>query len=71
MTLFECTSSSFPGSDPRAWDVWVTSNGAVCNSNLLTPRDWDSCITPIASWAVGSSGMYTITIKPFIDIFNL
>lgn len=56
MTLFECTSSSYPGSDPLSWDVWVKSNGAVCNSNLLTPRDWDSCITPIASWAVGSTG---------------
>lgn len=60
MTLFECTSNSYPGSDPLAWDVWVKSNGAVCNSNLLTPRDWDSCVTPIASWAVSSTGTYSI-----------
>ncbi|KAJ6646050.1 MOXD1 like 1 [Pseudolycoriella hygida] len=58
MTLFECSSSSYPGSDPLSWDVWVKSNGAVCNSNLLTPRDWDSCVTPIAVWAVGSTGQF-------------
>lgn len=56
MTLFECSTSSYPGADPLSWDVWVKSNGAVCNSNLLTPRDWDSCITPIAVWAIGSTG---------------
>lgn len=59
MTLFECSSLSYPGSDPATWDVWVKSNGGVCNSNLLTPRDWESCITPIASWAIGSAGNIT------------
>ena len=58
MTLFECKISSFPGSDSSSWDVWVKSNGAVCNSNMLTPRDWDSCITPVASWGVGSTGQF-------------
>ncbi|XP_059608084.1 MOXD1 homolog 1 [Phlebotomus argentipes] len=58
MTLFECSTSSYPGSDPHSWDVWVKSSGAVCNSNLLTPRDWDSCITPVAVWAVGASGQF-------------
>lgn len=61
MTLFECSSAAtYPtgAADTLIWDVWVKSNGAVCNSNLLTPRDWDSCITPIASWAIGSTGQF-------------
>ncbi|XP_049547177.1 MOXD1 homolog 1 [Anopheles darlingi] len=58
MTLFECSTNSYPGSDPNSWDVWVKSSGAVCNSNLLTPRDWDSCITPVATWGVGASGQF-------------
>lgn len=56
MTLFECSMSSYPGPDSSSWDVWVKSNGAVCNSNLLTPRDWDSCINPVAVWAIGATG---------------
>lgn len=58
MTLFECSTKSYPGSDPASWDVWVKSSGAVCNSNLLTPRDWDACITPVAVWSIGSSGWF-------------
>lgn len=58
MTLFECSPNSYPGSDPNSWDVWVKSSGAVCNSNLLTPRDWDSCITPVATWGIGASGQF-------------
>lgn len=56
MTLFECSQSSYPGSDPMSWDIWVKSSGAVCNSNLLTPRDWDACITPVAVWSISSTG---------------
>lgn len=58
MTLFECASVTHPGADTLSWDVWVKSSGTICNSNLLTPRDWDACITPIASWAIGSSGQF-------------
>uniref|UniRef100_B4MQU2 GK21375 n=2 Tax=Drosophila willistoni TaxID=7260 RepID=B4MQU2_DROWI len=58
MTLFECSVKSFPGSDPASWDVWVRSSGTVCNSNLLTPRDWDSCSTPVAVWSIGSTGQF-------------
>lgn len=66
MTLFECSTSQYPSSNPMSWDIWVKSNGDVCNSNLLTPRDWDACITPVAVWTIGStgtpclSGTYTI-----------
>lgn len=56
MTLFECSTSSYPSSDPISWDIWVKSSGAVCNSNLLTPRDWDACITPVAVWTISSTG---------------
>lgn len=58
MTLFECPTSSYPGSDPSSWDMWVKNTGAVCNSNSDTPRDWYSCITPVASWGAGSSGQF-------------
>lgn len=57
MTLFECSTSSYPSSDPASWDIWVKSSGAVCNSNLLTPRDWDACITPVAVWTISSTGL--------------
>ncbi|XP_022225581.2 MOXD1 homolog 1 isoform X1 [Drosophila obscura] len=58
MTLFECQTKFYPGSDPASWDVWVRSSGTVCNSNLLTPRDWDSCSAPVAVWSTGSTGQF-------------
>ncbi|XP_020809804.1 MOXD1 homolog 1 isoform X3 [Drosophila serrata] len=58
MTLFECQTKSYPGSDPLSWDLWVRGSGTVCNSNLLTPRDWDSCSTPVAVWSPGSKGQF-------------
>uniref|UniRef100_A0A6P4EPV5 MOXD1 homolog 1 n=1 Tax=Drosophila rhopaloa TaxID=1041015 RepID=A0A6P4EPV5_DRORH len=58
MTLFECQSKLYPGSDLSSWDVWAKSFGTVCNSNLLTPRDWDSCSTPVAVWSLGSKGQF-------------
>lgn len=58
MTLFECSTKSYPSSDSASWDVWVRSSGTVCNSNLLTPRDWDSCSTPVAVWSIGASGQF-------------
>uniref|UniRef100_T1GDH3 Copper type II ascorbate-dependent monooxygenase N-terminal domain-containing protein n=1 Tax=Megaselia scalaris TaxID=36166 RepID=T1GDH3_MEGSC len=65
MTLYECSPNSYFGSDSSSWDVWVKSNGAICNSNLLTPRDWDSCITPVASWSIGASGQF---LPPHVGI---
>lgn len=59
--------SSYPGPDSSSWDVWVKSNGAVCNSNLLTPRDWDSCINPVAVWAIGATGEFIFIPKPRSD----
>lgn len=56
MTLFECSTSLYPSSNPSSWDIWVKSSGDVCNSNLLTPRDWDACITPVAVWTISSTG---------------
>ncbi|XP_055379541.1 MOXD1 homolog 1 [Condylostylus longicornis] len=58
MILFECSTSSYSNSNSASWDVWVKSNGSVCNSNLVTPRDWDSCITPVAVWSIGSTGQF-------------
>jgi hypothetical protein len=55
MTLFECQLNAFSGND---WDMWARTSGAVCNSNSLTPVDWDSCITPVAAWGVGSTGQF-------------
>lgn len=36
----------------------MKSSGAVCNSNQLTPRDWDACITPVAMWGIGATGQF-------------
>lgn len=58
MTLFQCQSKSYPQSDLSSWNLWVRSSGTVCNSNLLTPRDWDSCSTPVAVWSPGSKGQF-------------
>lgn len=58
MTLFECSLSAYPGHDPSSWEVWVKSDGTDCNGNLLTPRDWDACITPVAMWGIGASGQF-------------
>lgn len=49
---------TYPGTDSLTWDVWVNSKGAVCSSNLLTPRDWDACLDPVATWSVGASGQF-------------
>lgn len=56
MTLFEC--GSYAGSDPNAWDVWGKTGGNVCNSETVTPHDWDTCYTAIATWTVGSIGQF-------------
>ncbi|KAL5275199.1 MOXD1 family protein [Megaselia abdita] len=65
MTLYECSPNSYLGSDPSSWDVWVKSNGAICNSNSLTPRDWDSCITPVSTWSIGATGQF---LPPHVGI---
>lgn len=69
MTLFECSTSAYPSSDPLSWDIWVKSSGAVCNSNLLTPRDWDACITPVAVWTISSTGTYRFSYKRWRNTF--
>lgn len=56
MTLFEC--ASYSGSDPNAWDVWGKTTGNVCNSETLTPHDWEACYTPVATWNVGGIGHF-------------
>lgn len=58
MTLFECSMLAYPSTDSLTWDVWVNSKGAVCSSNLLTPRDWDACLDPVATWSVGATGQF-------------
>lgn len=58
MSLYECSQLSYPHSDSASWDVWVKSNGATCNTGLLTPRDWDSCITLVATWGAGGNGQF-------------
>ncbi|XP_030383547.1 MOXD1 homolog 1 [Scaptodrosophila lebanonensis] len=65
MTLFECSTKSYPGADSSSWDVWSKSTGTECNSNLLTPRDWDSCATPVAVWSIGSTGQF---LPPHVGI---
>ncbi|KAF4518098.1 hypothetical protein B566_EDAN007799, partial [Ephemera danica] len=53
MLLYECVS-------PRAQDVfprYVAHEGAACYSPSM-PVHWESCLTPVIAWAVGSEGEF-------------
>lgn len=64
MTLFECKFSA-KHFDPEAFsknandlDKWTKSNGVECSSNLYSSGNWDSCVTPVATYAYGGSSHY-------------
>lgn len=60
MTLFECSEPSFE-KNTKDLDLWTKSKGVVCNSNdsnIFSAYNWDSCITPVASWGIGGSSQY-------------
>lgn len=56
MTLYEC--STYTGFNPNAWDVWGKTNGNVCNSDISTPHDWQSCFSPVATWNIGGTSQF-------------
>jgi hypothetical protein len=54
MTLFEC---SFTDEDQKDLDLWTKSLGLACNSEESNSYSiWGSCITPVATWSIGSGG---------------
>ncbi len=64
MTLFECKFSA-KHFDPEAFrknandlDKWTKSHGVECSSNLYSSGNWDSCVTPVATYAYGGSAQY-------------
>jgi len=67
MTLFECTERAFE-KNTKDLDLWTKSKGVVCNSNdsnIFSAYNWDSCITPVASWGVGGTSQY---LPPHVGI---
>lgn len=64
MTLFECKFSA-KHFDPELFaknandlDKWTKSHGVECSSNIYSSGNWDSCITPVASYAYGASSHF-------------
>lgn len=53
MLLFECAEE--PDADRQVWSEWAESKGYFGPD---MPREWASCITPIAAWAAGSKGEF-------------
>ncbi|KAL7052495.1 hypothetical protein ACKWTF_004876 [Chironomus riparius] len=64
MTLFECKFSA-KHFDPDAISKnsedlkkWSKSNGIECGSTLYLNGNWDSCVTPVATYSYGGSSHF-------------
>ncbi|KAI5755973.1 hypothetical protein M8J77_021060 [Diaphorina citri] len=55
MVLYECTT------EPSLMERYVKHHGHVCYSSKIPP-EWDSCVTPVVSWAIGSTGRSSLAI---------
>lgn len=67
MTLFECTGRGME-KNSKEFELWTKSKGVICNSydsNIFATYNWDSCITPVASWGVGGGAQY---LPPHVGI---
>lgn len=51
--LYECAAEA--GADGGRWDNWSNGEGFL---TFDMPREWSSCISPVAAWAIGSKGTY-------------
>lgn len=51
MVMYECAEDL----DKQMWNDWAESDGEF---GPMRPREWASCVTPIAAWAMGSKGLY-------------
>uniref|UniRef100_A0A8D8VXJ3 MOXD1 homolog 1 n=1 Tax=Cacopsylla melanoneura TaxID=428564 RepID=A0A8D8VXJ3_9HEMI len=51
MVLYECTTQ------PSLLERYIKHHGHVCYSSKIPP-EWDSCVTPVVSWAIGSTGEF-------------
>lgn len=49
MVLYECADDP----DKQLWNDWSDGDGFFGPNR---PREWASCVTPIAAWAMGSKG---------------
>jgi Copper type II ascorbate-dependent monooxygenase, N-terminal domain len=64
MTLYECKFSA-KQFDPEAFaknsndlEKWTKSHGVECSSSLYSNGNWDSCITPVATYSYGGTSSY-------------
>ncbi|GBP39913.1 MOXD1 homolog 1 [Eumeta japonica] len=51
MVLYECVDDG----DRMSWNEWSESPGAY---GPARPKEWASCTTPVAAWAMGSKGEF-------------
>ncbi|XP_011550979.3 MOXD1 homolog 1 [Plutella xylostella] len=51
MVMYECAEDL----DKQMWNDWAESDGEF---GPMRPREWASCVTPIAAWAMGSKGEF-------------
>lgn len=54
MLLYECAPKS---RQVPLLEKASSERGAACYSPAMPP-EWDSCLTPIVAWAVGSQGIF-------------
>ncbi|XP_023716021.1 MOXD1 homolog 1 isoform X2 [Cryptotermes secundus] len=57
MLLYECVAPHHFASTDSMFQRFVEHPGESCYSSAMPP-EWDQCITPIVSWAVGSQGEF-------------
>lgn len=51
MILYECDGG------PDSMEKYVTLKGARCYGAGM-PEDWDRCVSPVVTWAMGSDGQF-------------
>lgn len=52
MIMHECELDK--NANPLIWDNFVKDDGKLCYSDM--PAEWEKCLTPLVTWAVGSKG---------------
>lgn len=62
MLLYECAPKS---RQIPLLEKASSERGAACYSPAMPP-EWDSCLTPVVAWAVGSQGMLYDFVLPCV-----
>ena len=60
MILHECDTSK--SKDFSKWEEYAKHEGRPCYGSEM-PNDWDKCITPVITWAIGSKGKFQGNLK--------